>query len=109
VAVKQPSILRLIMLMTIICFVDDLVQHKVTEPLNGRLLDEARKKRMCEKQVWTMLKEGWFYFMFLLLVSFITWGSRNPMLYHSSEAILNQFSGRNTDHFLDSVRLSSLH
>ena len=86
-------------------FADELVRKRKIKPLGDKALAKARKKRKYEKQVWTLVKEGTSYFLFLLLVSFIVWASRPPGLYHSNQAILREIAGGDLDTFMGKVRI----
>ncbi len=43
--------------------------------------------------MWAMLKEVFFYFAFLMLISFIAWGLKDQQLFHMTQLINDGVSG----------------
>ena len=60
-----------------------------------RKLEKARNLRDFEKRMWDVIKETVFYFCFLVLISFIAWGSKDDTIYKMNSNILHTFGGAN--------------
>ena len=54
-------------------------------PLMGTALEKAREKRLLQKKTWSVINEMWFYFCFLVLVSFIAWGRQDNRVFQMNE------------------------
>jgi hypothetical protein len=84
-------------------FTDNLVKIQPPEPLSTKQLAKAREKRKYETEMWMLVKEGCFYLAFLLLIYFIVWGSKNPLLYYTNDMLLAEMAGGRVAEFKETV------
>ena len=74
------------------------------EMVSEEKLQEAREKRKREKQTWSALKDSLFYFLFLVLLSFIVWAKKDELAYINNRMLLNQIAGDRIEIFETKVR-----
>ena len=66
----------------------------VPKPPSQRRLERARMKREFEKKMWRVVKEVSFYFVFLILVSFIAWGPQDDRVFKMNKHIKSMFQNK---------------
>ena len=59
----------------------------IPKPPSKKKLEAAKKSREFEKKMWNIVKEVLYYFLFLLLISFIAWGTKDDIVYKMNEHI----------------------
>ena len=77
-------------------------------PPSSRKLARARRQRMYERRMWSAIKEIVSYVLFLAIVSFIAWGTKNDTVYRMNAAIGALYKGANDTYNATNVSSSVL-